>query len=126
MTRRRPLVRIGIAVSCLAACGGPTYPSGALEGITIYEHTDYGGSARTIGADERDFLALGGPCMTWDNCVSSIKVSPGWSGTIYEDPNFLGAALVVTTDLPNLHDVRGPCGDEWDDCISSIRTVRPQ
>ncbi len=126
MTRLRQLVSITLATTWLAACSGPTNPSGSLEGVTIFEHTNFDGIARTFGADERDFLALGGPCMTWDNCASSIRVQPGWSATIYEDPNFLGAALVITSDLPNLHNVRGPCGDEWDDCISSIRVVRSQ
>jgi hypothetical protein len=131
MTRLRQIVSITLATTWLAACDGPTNPSGSLEGVTLYEDTGFDGTGRTFGTDERDFLALGGPCLngtrqTWDNCASSIRVSPGWSATIYEDPNFLGATLVVTGDLPNLHDVRGPCGDDWDDCISSIHVVRAQ
>jgi len=44
---------------------------------------------------------------------------------VYEDDNYRGQSLTITSDIPDLDDVRGPGGNDWDDCITSIR-VSPQ
>ena len=132
----KPNRRIGAAGAGLlvAVCVGcsPTRPSGATEGVTVYEHPRYGGDARRLAADERDLKDLRGPCGTsaytsgwWDDCISSIRVQAGWSATIYEDPNFRGGSRTITADTPDLDRVSGPCGDDWENCISSIRVFRP-
>jgi hypothetical protein len=63
--------------------------------------------------------------LNWDHCVSSIRVAPGWTATIYEHRRYGGASLTIKSDVEDLDDLGGPCGDDWDDCISSLR-VRPQ
>jgi len=55
---------------------------------------------------------------------------------IYQHANFLGESAHVTSDIPNLEKVRGPCvrtdtdangntssTDSWDDCASSVRVA---
>ena len=61
----------------------------------------------------------------WDDCISSIQVSPGWEATIYEHDEYEGDTLIVTGDIRDLDDVSGPCGNDWDNCISSVRVSGP-
>ena len=129
--RRIPQLARVVAFGCVlgvsAGCS-PTGPTGSSEGVTIYEHPNYGGAARRFATDVRDLDDVRGPCSDqgwWDDCISSIRVPPGWSAIIYEDPNYRGGSLTVTADIPDLEHVMGPCGDDWENCISSIRVVRP-
>lgn len=120
-------VAIGFLLVGGAGCS-PTGPSGASEGVTIYEHPNYGGAARRLGADERDLKDVVGPCASqlwWDDCISSIRVPQGWSATIYEHPNYRGGSLTVTSDIPDLDRVMGPCSGDWENCVSSLRVLRP-
>ena len=131
----RPSVRLYAWVAVirslsLIACDGGTGPS---RGITVYEHPDFEGGSRTIDTNVRDLSELEGPCGTsqhWDNCISSIRITPGLRATVYmrrdfglSDGNGSGPrteSLVVTSDMPDLEFVTGPCRGSWDDCISSI------
>ena len=130
------LVPIGVAaVLTAAACGsrisalGPT-PAG--EGIVIYMHADFAGPSQAINVDVANLGRVEGSCSsgaegetpTWADCVSSVKVMPGWSATLYRDPNFRGESVAVTADTPNLRSLRGPCKDTFNDCVSSIRVTR--
>lgn len=106
--------------------------TGASEGITFYEHPDYQGDSLTLAGDFSDFDDLRGPCGQttdqagdWDNCISSVVVSPGWEANVYEHDDYEGDTLRITGNIADLDDVRGPCGDDWDDCVSSIRVRRP-
>src|SRR5262245_42502837 len=92
-----------VAVACLAlvipACGslerlGPTPLD---EGVVFYIHADFVGSAQQVNTDVADLGEVEGPCVegsddstsaTWDDCISSIRVLPGWKATIYRDPDF--------------------------------------
>lgn len=66
------------------------------------------------------------PTFDWNDCMSSLKVAPGWRATIYRDEDFKGQSLEVTGDVPNLQLVPGSCDrDGLNDCITSIR-VRQQ
>jgi len=56
--------------------------------------------------------------------VSSIKVMPGWSAILYRNANYKGDSVSVTADTPNLRELRGPCKDTFNDCVSSIRVLR--
>jgi hypothetical protein len=42
------------------------------------------------------------------DCISSIRIAPGWQATIYQDDGFKGHS-VETTDLANLQLVAGSC-----------------
>ena len=126
-TRLVRTASIGLLFAGSVGCS-PTRPSGAGEGITVYQHPNYGGDARRLGADERDLKDVVGPCSDyrwWDDCISSIKVPEGWRATIYEDPNFRGGSLTITADIPDLDRMMGPCNGDWENCISSIRIFRP-
>jgi len=125
-------LRIFIVLSALlSACDDDQ--TGASEGITFFEHPDYEGDSVTLAGGFSDFNDLRGPCNLlpdgvsgdWDDCISSVMVSPGWEATVYQHDDYEGDTLQITGNILDLDDVRGPCGDDWDDCISSIRVQPP-
>jgi hypothetical protein len=133
---RRFLVITGVLVALAgAACGsvsslGPT-PAG--EGIVIFLHADFAGPSQAMNVDVPDLGRVEGACSSgqegetpsWSDCISSVKVNPGWSATLYRDENYRGASVTVSADTPSLRDLRGPCDkDSFNDCVSSIRVRR--
>jgi hypothetical protein len=123
----------------------PTGPSVLESGITIYLHANaLGPSAHLTNDIASLYQVSGGPddCTphfsadsvpgylthdydTWDDCISSVHLAPGWSATLYKDHNFKGASIELTEDAPNLQLFRGPCDHyDWNDCVSSIRVRR--
>ena len=118
-----------------AACGsvpslGPT-PAG--EGIIFYLHADFSGPSQALNVDVPNLGKVQGSCSSggegemphWGDCISSVKVMPGWRAILYRDENYKGASVVVDADIPNLRAVRGPCDDDsFNDCVSSIRIAR--
>jgi Peptidase inhibitor family I36 len=134
----RRLLRIAIAGSgalAIAGCGsvitlGPTAPG---DGFIIYMHASYAGTSQQLAVDVSDLGDVEGPCVKgdddsatarWNDCVSSVRVLPGWRATLYRDPGFKGASFTITEDTPNLQQVPGPCSGSFNDCISSIRVAR--
>jgi hypothetical protein len=134
-----------IRVACLAplvllpACGGsrilPLGPTAADEGIVIYIHSGFRGTSQAVAADVRNLGLVEGPCakggdsetaptLTWDDCVSSIKVMPGWGATIYPDRDFKGTPLEVTADALDLSALTGTCKGSYNDCVSSVKVYR--
>ena len=105
---------------------GPT-PAG--EGITVFIHTGYAGTSQGIDHDVRDLQRVEGPCTnraegeepTWEDCISSIRVAPGWSVTLYRDDDFEGRSVTLTADSPDLRALPGPCDGSFNDCVSSLR-----
>jgi len=118
---------LGLLVAMSFQGCSTTAPAGATEGVMVYEHSNYQGQIRRLGADERDLDDVVGPCNSgnWDDCISSIRVPVGWQAILYEHPNFDGRSLTVTSDIQNLwtKNVEGwnGCGSNWDDCASSVR-----
>jgi len=113
----------------------PTAPSELTAGIVIYQHANFLGESAHITADISDLEKVRGPCErrdddsvtdSWDDCVSSVRVAPGWRATLYEDPNFKGwAADVGEENVANYQLTRGPCSrDTFNDCASSVRVFR--
>jgi hypothetical protein len=145
VTGARRIRRVGalaVALALVASCAKelPTAPTDLATGITIYEHANFLGDSALLTADVGDLKDYDGPCAhqtttgygvpytyyNWNDCVSSIRVAPGWRATIYRDGSFKGESLEVTADVPNLQLVRGSCDhDGLNDCITSIR-VRQQ
>jgi hypothetical protein len=128
-----------IALAALAHGCSPTElpmaPTELSAGIILYEHANFlGNSAHVTGAmpDLRDFR---GPCLhgddassrDWNDCVSSVRVAPGWRATLYRGTNYDDDALDITADVANLQLVREHDCDEGglNDCVSSVR-VRQQ
>ena len=95
----------------------------------------------SICGRESDIANLGdyaGPCIDtadpydelaeylWDNCISSIRVAPGWRAIIYSRKDFQGESLEITADVPNLQLVKGSCDhDGLNDCVTSIKLLAP-
>ena len=136
MTNRCRWSVLGAAL-LLGACGGsPTAPSpaDAGPGVTIYADPRFRGLSEILFKDIEDLDDLHNGCskgatafgvtVNFDDCISSIRVPPGLTVTVYEDPRYRGASVTFTSDITDLDDVRGPCGGDWDDCISSIRVSR--
>jgi hypothetical protein len=140
--RLRQGLLLGAAVVFASSCQEelPTAPDDLAEGITVYEHAGFTGGSAHLTSDADNLSGYKGPCehysssgspyagtytYDWNDCISSIKVAPGWRATVYVDFGFHEDWLDVTADVPDLGQVRGYCdNDTWNDCISSIRVRR--
>lgn len=118
----------------------PTAPSALASGIVVYEHANFLGQSAHITSDVRDLADVRGPCQhydsdvngggryyyDWNDCISSVKVAPGWRATLFRDDNFRDDSIEIAADVPNLQLERHDCPhDGLNDCVTSIR-VRPQ
>lgn len=131
---------LAFAVSCTKPLL-PTEPSQLAVGAVIYADANFGGKSAYLsthvanlfdyrdGCHERTSCTSGyggySSCSTtydWDDCISSIKLAPGWGATIYRDSDFHGESLDIRADVSNLQLVPGTCDhDGLNDCVSSIR-----
>jgi hypothetical protein len=113
----------------------PMAPSDLATGIVLYEHANYFGNSAHITSDMPDLRDFRGPCVhenddgvtrDWNDCVSSVRVAPGWRATLYRGTNYGDDALEITEDVPNLQLVRQhDCPNEGlNDCVSSVRVRR--
>ena len=139
----RHVVTLAAVVLPLMACQKklPTAPSDLTTGIVVYEHADYLGRSAHITADIKDLKDFKGPCLesesvgppvyvetkeVWNNCISSVRVAPGWRATLYRDDDFDGDRLEVAADIPNLQFASGKCDKGgFNDCATSIRVFAP-
>ena len=117
----------------------PTAPSDLVEGIIVYEHVDYGGASAHVTRNIEDLNDFKGPCLLfeagqfggstseiWNDCISSVRVAAGWRARLFQHDDFDGARLDVTTDIPDLRNVAGPCDKGgFNDCLSSIEVITP-
>lgn len=113
----------------------PMAPSPFAGGIILYEHANFLGNSAHLTADIPDLGDFRGPCLhgddassrDWNDCVSSVRVSPGWRATLHRDQNYHDDALEITADVPNLQLVRGhDCSHGGlNDCVSSVRVRQP-
>jgi hypothetical protein len=118
----------------------PGAPSELATGVTVYEHANFQGESAHITSDTSDLSDFKGPCehsdtdangvsstsYDWNDCISSVRIAPGWRATIYRDTGYHDDALDISADVPNLQLVLGDCPhDGLNDCVSSIR-VRKQ
>jgi len=120
----------------IPACGSvdPLGPTPLDQGVVVFMHSGFRGTSQQIGADVTDLTRVEGPCNigedggtgTWNDCISSIRLLPGYYARLYGDKNFRGAVLVVTEDIPDLKALAGDCSGSYDDCISSIRVLRKE
>ena len=131
----RGFPRVAALACVIGGCAGPTPlgPTPLDQGVVVYMHSGFRGTSQQVGSDVVDLTKVQGPCATdesgngsWNDCISSIRVLPGWSARLYGDRNFRGAVLEVTADVADLSAVRGDCKGSYDDCISSIRVVKNQ
>lgn len=124
---------------CETASRLPTGPSVLTSGIVVYEDANYLGRSALITEDIRDLRDVRGPCehyesdpagggryiYDWNDCISSVRVAPGWRATLYRDDNYRDDELAITADVPNLQLVNHDCPrDGLNDCVTSIRVRR--
>jgi hypothetical protein len=133
--RFAPLGLVTAAALALGACGGtvalgPTPPS---DGIILFMHANYVGSSQQTAVDVANLADVEGPCVKgdeqgatarWDDCVSSVRVMPGWRATLYRDREFKGQSVTLDADTPDLTRLPGPCSGSFNDCVSSLRVSR--
>jgi hypothetical protein len=125
---------IALAAAVVNSCSPtelPMAPSALTAGIILYEHANFLGNSAHLTADIADLGDFRGPCIegddassrSWKDCVSSVRVSPGWSATLYRDASFRDDALEITEDVANLQLVREHDCDRGglNDCVSSVR-----
>jgi hypothetical protein len=113
----------------------PMAPSDLASGIVVYEHANFFGNSAHITSDMSDLRNFRGPCVhesgegvtrDWNDCISSVRVAPGWRATLYRAPDYGDDSLDITEDVPNLQLVRQhDCpNDGLNDCVSSLRVRR--
>lgn len=139
MLQRAILVAGTLAIAAVGpGCGGypglPSSPSMLDEGIVLFEHAGFLGESAHITADIPDLRKFDGPCLhqsddgdiwDWNDCLSSVRVAPGWRATIYKDTNYRDESFEVTSDVQNLQLVPGTgCKTGLNDCVSSVRVRR--
>lgn len=134
-------IAVSVLILLLPSCGGkslPTAPSEVTSGLTIFEDANYIGESALVTSSIANLADFKGPCLhvdssqysttttlDWNDCISSIRIAPGWRATVYRDTGYRGESLDVSADLPNLQLVPGRCDhDGMNDCISSIRLSR--
>jgi len=113
----------------------PMAPSEFSAGIIVYEHANFLGNSAYITSDMPDLRDFRGPCVhesddgverDWNDCISSVRIAPGWRATLYRAPDYRDDSLEVTADVSNLQLVREhDCPkDGLNDCVSSVRLRR--
>lgn len=127
------------------ACGQddlPGGPSDLIQGVTIYEHANFQGDSAHLTSSVPDLEHFKGPCehetssgdslaptsvsYDWNDCVSSIRVAPGWRVQAYRDDDYSGQSLTASSDVANLQLVPGTCDHEGlNDCVTSLRVIAP-
>lgn len=76
--------------------GGTTNPPPPTGTVCFYADINYGGSSFCANADSSYVGA------TWNDKISSVKVTSGNKVVLYNDANYGGTSLTLTTDTPNL------------------------
>ena len=138
--RRSAWLALGLLVACDGLPSLPGAPSDLTSGVSIYEHANYAGDSALIRTSVANLSDFKGPCehtesgadgststtYDWNDCVSSLRVAPGWRAVIFRDDDFEGQSLEVGSDVPNLQLVAGSCDhDGLNDCVTSIRVIEP-
>ena len=108
-------------------------PTPLDEGVVLYLDHNFVGPSQALNLDVPDLRKVHGACNagegtepTWNDCISSIRVLPGWSVTIYEDPDYRGESAEITADVSDLAALSGPCTRGFNDCISSLKVHKSE
>jgi hypothetical protein len=110
----------------------PMAPTPLVTGVILYEHANFLGNSAHLTADVADLRDFRGPCLhssedassrDWNDCVSSVRVAPGWRASLYRGTNYRDDSLELTEDMSNLQLVREhDCPERGlNDCVSSVR-----
>ena len=77
--------------------------------IKLYENTNFDGISKSFSALEKVKTL-----QTWEDRISSIEIQKGYQVTLFEDNNFKGKQVTLTSDLAHLKSIK------FNDKISSI------
>ncbi|WNG13821.1 M12 family metallopeptidase [Cystobacter fuscus] len=88
------------------------YGGGTATGVCFYSDVDYKGASFCATSDNSWVGA------EWNDRISSVKVSPGFEFTLFNDINFGGSGLGCGCDIPNL------VTHNFNDLTSSFRIKR--
>jgi hypothetical protein len=134
----RSAVAVALALLLLPGCGErlPTAPAALATGIAVHEDANFSGESAHITRDLSDLSAFFGPCRhpdpdpdypdtyDWEDCISSVRVAPGWRARLYRDRGYRGDSLDITADVPDLQLAPGNCSKGGlNDCVSSVRLI---
>jgi hypothetical protein len=84
--------------------------------VTVAQHTGFRGTSASFGVGSYNMASMQarGILNDW---ISSVRVAPGFSVTLFADDNFGGASIVKTADDSSL------VNDGWNDRASSMRVT---
>ena len=93
----------------------PTLPPAG--GVTLYEHTYYGGRSETFTSDDPDL----NDDWIGNDTISSLIVSSGYIATLYEHTYYMGRSETFTGPINDLD-----LSDNWigNDTVSSLKVSR--
>ena len=91
-------------LGCEALPSFPTAPADLTSGVAVFEHADYAGESALITQDEENLKEVQGACgdqsdesdsgeVGWSDCISSVRIAPGWRAVLYRDDGFKGEQL---------------------------------
>ena len=106
-----------LASSALAFSVLPAQAQSSSEGVTLYQHCNYGGYAVKLpdgNANYGDLIRRGAK----NDDVSSIKVSPGYSVKIFRDANYKGPSKTFDKDVGCL------VSHKMNDYLSSVKVTK--
>ena len=91
--------------------------------VCLFELPNYQGRSICFneGESQGDLQTLAGG---WNDHVGSIRLTGNVQATIHEDVNFGGASFTVSSDIPNMPQLRTSELRNWRTGISSIRVQR--
>jgi len=84
---------------------------------TVYQDCNYGGTAVALPVGDYNLSAMTSRGIA-DNWISSVRVTSGYKVTLYENDNFSGASIVITSDNSCL------VSPGWNDRTTSIRVAQ--
>ncbi len=118
--RRQLVYAVGLAVLLV------TFVSSSMaqgNRVCLYDQPNYMGRSICFnaGEDVSDFQTLAGG---WNDRVVSIRIFGNVQATVYQDAAFGGASQIVTSDIPNLTQLRDAALGNWSRQISAIRVER--
>ena len=107
---------VALAGSALAFSVLPAQAQSSSEGVTLYQHCNYGGYAIKLSDGNTNYGDLIRRGAKNDD-VSSIKVSPGYKVQIFRDANFKGPSKTFDKDVSCL------VSHKMNDYLSSVKVT---
>jgi hypothetical protein len=113
-----------VRVDFTGVVGGGGGGSSQGDRICLYEQANYRGQSVCFnpGDGPGDFQAI--PSGNWNDRVGSIRVFGNVQAMIYQHVGFGGVSYLVSSDIPNLAQLRDGGVQDWSREVSSMRVER--